>query len=107
MPVPLVPNVPLVPAGHVPDVPNVPLVPLMFPLFPMSQMFHVPHVPDVPSAEDVCGGVRFSIDNLQFIPALYKITYNLGLNYKLCRTVKQKNWKIWPEGLHNWLIING
>jgi hypothetical protein len=50
MPVPLVPNVPLVPAGHVPDVPD---------------------VPDVPSAEDVCGGVRFSIDNLQFIPALH------------------------------------
>ncbi len=86
MPVPLVPNVPFVPAGHVPDVPNVPLV---------------------PSAEDVCGGVRFSIDNLQFIPALYKITYNLGLNYKLCLTLKQKNWKIWPDGLHNWLIING
>jgi hypothetical protein len=86
VPVPLVPNVPLVPAGHVPDVPN---------------------VPDVPSAEDGCGGVRFSIDNLQFIPALYKITYNLGLNYKLCRTVKQKIWKIWSWGIHNWLIING
>ncbi len=86
MPVPLVPNVPFVPAGHVPDVPKVPLV---------------------PSAEDVCGGVRFSIDNLQFIPELYKITYNLELNYKLCRTVKTEIWKIWSWGIHNWLIING
>ncbi len=86
MPVPFVPNVPFVPAGHVPDVPNVPLV---------------------PSAEDVCGGVRFSVGNLQFIPALHKITYNLGLNYKLCRTVKHKIWKIWSWGIRNWLIING
>ena len=59
------------------------------------------------TGEDGCGGARFSIDNLQFIPALYKITYNLVLNYKLCRAVKQKIWKIWPEGIHNWLTING
>ncbi len=64
---------------------------------PVPLVPDVPNVPLVPSAEDECGGVRFSIDNLQFIPALYKITYNLGLNYKLCRIVKQKIWKRGPK----------
>jgi hypothetical protein len=49
------------------------------------------------TGEDVCGGATFGIDNLQFIPALYKITYNLVLNYKLYVTVKTEIWKIWPE----------
>ena len=44
-----------------------------------------------PQGEDGCGGATFSIGNLQFIQNLYKITYNLELNYKLQGLVKPEN----------------
>ena len=43
-----------------------------------------------PQGEDGCGGATFGIGNLQFIRNLYKITYNLELNYKLQGLVKTR-----------------
>jgi hypothetical protein len=57
------------------------------------------------SLEDGCGGATFSIGNLQFIRNLYKITYNIGVNYKLFYCKSGEIWKIWPE-VCNLLIIN-
>jgi hypothetical protein len=57
------------------------------------------------AGEDVCGKVIFSIDNLQFIPALYKITYTLTINCKLFMFQKPENLEIWPE-VCKLLVIN-